>query len=184
MGDQSALGRPTVRQVERRATGQSHTNAQEADLRPAVTPILEAGTSENRRHRRQDASTLLLDRRDQYGCMPKRRRYYRRPGHRPRWRPLGELTEDELFILSIVTVLPGVGLHEMRDVYLEDCELVARRPLGRLAFLRRVDSLIAHGFIRRGIRCVKESPEAFFPTHRVPSRSLRRLCFKKPVYWF
>jgi hypothetical protein len=97
---------------------------------------------------------------------------------------LGELTEDELFILSIVTVLPGVGHQEMRDVYLEDCELVARRPLSLKGFLRRVDSLTSRGFIRRGIRCIKESPEAFFPTHRVPSRSLRRLCFKKPVYWF
>jgi len=90
--------------------------------------------------------------------MPTRRRYYRKrpPGKPPKWRPLGELTEDELFILSIVTVLPGVGQQEMRDVYLEDCELVGRRPLSLRGFLRRLESLIARGFIRRGIRCIRE----------------------------
>lgn len=117
--------------------------------------------------------------------MPKRRRYYRRPGHhKAKWRPLGKLTEDHLFIISIVTVLPGVGLKVLRDIYVADCELVGKKPLRQRAFLKRIECLLGLALIRKGIPSIGETLTAFYPGPLLPGRSVRRICLKKPVYWF
>ena len=53
----------------------------------------------------------------------------RRPGKRPKWRPLGTLTEDHCFILSMVTLNPGIEREELRVVYVADCDLVGKAPV-------------------------------------------------------
>lgn len=72
----------------------------------------------------------------------------RRPGRRPRWRPLHGLTEDELFLISIVTLRPGICRSHLREIYVEDCELVGRKPLDRRSFNLCVMRLVAKGMLR------------------------------------
>ena len=115
--------------------------------------------------------------------MPKRRRYYRkRPLGKPaKWRPLGKLTEDHLFILSIVTVLPGVDLKNLRDIYVLDCQLIGKPPLKLKRFLRRLEFLMRHALVRCGLESVDEKTEGFYPGPRMPGMSLRRACMKQLV---
>ena len=116
-------------------------------------------------------------------CMPKRSRYYRRLRHRARWRPLGKLTEDHLFILAIVTVIHEIELKKLWDIYVVDCELAGKRRLSQRPFLRRLEYLLTHGLVRKGVESVDKKPEDLYPGSRMPGRSLRRVCMKQPVYW-
>ena len=102
----------------------------------------------------------------------------KRPGNRPKWRPLGTLTEDHYFILSIVTVFPGTAPKRIRKVYLTVCELAGKRPWGRWPFLQCIDRLLFRRLIRLGVKSLDEKPDALFPGPCLPERSLRRRILK------
>ncbi len=72
----------------------------------------------------------------------------RRPGRLPKWRPLNGLTEDELFIISIVTLRPGICREHLREIYVADCELVSRAPLDHERFGECIRRLVVRGILR------------------------------------
>ena len=93
-------------------------------------------------------------------------RIRRRPGRRPRWRPLGRLNDHELFIVSIVTVNPGMNRKDLRQVYFEDCELTGISPVSHRVFNRYVGGLLARGLIRRGWPSTGEDKDLLYPAEK------------------
>lgn len=100
------------------------------------------------------------------------RKRHRRQGRYPRWRPLGTLTEDHCFILSIITVLPGINRKYLREIYAGDCELSGRIPLNRKEFDRHVRDLLAEALIRRGKRSAGERPKYLYSGPLTPHAPL------------
>ncbi len=58
------------------------------------------------------------------------------------------LTENELFLISIVTLRPGICKAHLREIYVEDCGLVGRTPLSQDRFRETLKSLVAKGLLR------------------------------------